>query len=264
MATQSDQDKKWALVTGASSGLGAEFSDQLAERGFNLVLTARRVERLLERKRMLEQKYGVRVEVIPSDLARLSAPSELYREVLARGIEVSVLINNAGYGIHGDFVDSSLDDLKAMLQLDIVALTELTHLFAQAMKARNTGHILLVSSIGAYQPSPTYAAYSAAKAYVLSFGEALNAELRSFGVLVSVLSPGVTATEFLERAGQSPTLYQRLVMMKSPIVVRVGLKALFRGTPSVLPGFVNRLSVFMLRFMPRTWQTHTARLLMKG
>ncbi len=258
------KDSKWALVTGASSGFGIDFSNQLAERGYNLILTARRVDRLQAQKKHLETTYGVKAEVIASDLAQADAPAQLHRQIQAQGIAVDVLINNAGYGVFGEFAGTEWEKTSAMLQVDIVALTHLTKLFADDMKKRGSGHILLISSIGAYQATPTYAAYSAAKAYVLSFGEAIHAELKPFGVNVSVLSPGVTATEFLERAGQRPTLYQRAVMMKSAPVARIGLKAMFGGVPSVLPGLINKLTVFSLRFAPRKLQAKMAYLLMRN
>ena len=138
----------------------------------------------------------------------------------------------------------------------------MTKLFLQDMLARSSGYILQVSSIGAYQPTPTYATYSAAKAYVLSMGDALNYELRRSGVSVTVISPGVTATEFLKVAGQSPSLYQRLMMMDSPTVARIGIDSMLRRHPSVVPGLLNSLAAFSTRFLPRRMQAALANLFM--
>jgi short-subunit dehydrogenase len=140
-----------------------------------------------------------------------------------------------------------------MLELDILTLVHMTKLFVKDMVARNFGHVLQIASIGAYQPSPTYATYSAAKSFVLLFGEALSYELRKTKVRVTVLSPGVTKTEFFEVAGQKPTLYQRLAMMESPAVVRIGINAMLRGRPSVVPGLFNALMTWGTRLMPRRW-----------
>jgi hypothetical protein len=138
-----------------------------------------------------------------------------------------------------------------MLELDVLALVHLTKLYGQDMAAHRRGWILQVASIGAFQPSPTYASYSAAKAFVLSFGEAIAYELRASGVKVSVLSPGVTETEFLEVAGQKRTLYQRLAMMDSPSVARGGIEAMLRGRTSHVPGIINKVPAFLMRFTPR-------------
>ena len=182
----------------------------------------------------------------------------------AEGIVVDTLINNAGYGLFGEFVDQPLQRTLDMLQLNMLTLTELTHAFGGAMARRGSGRILLVASIGGYQSTPTYAAYSASKSYVLPFGEALHEELRPRGVTVTVLSPGITATEFLKVSGQKATLYQRLVMMRSRPVVRIGLRALERGRASVVPGWLNAATAWSNRLMPRSVQRKVAFLLMRN
>jgi short-subunit dehydrogenase len=164
---------------------------------------------------------------------------------------VDVLVNNAGFGYYGDFASVPWEREKAMLDLDILALTHLTKLFLPDMLQRNFGFILLVSSIGAHQPSPTYASYSAAKSFVLNFGEALHFELRRTGVGCTVVSPGVTATEFLKVSGQSPTAYQRLAMMKSADVARIGVRSMLARKSSVVPGWLNALTVWSIRLIPQ-------------
>ena len=216
---------KTALVTGASSGLGTDFATILAERRCNLVLVARREDRLEKLARELRERHGVQVHVIALDLAPLDAPQQLYDRIRSLGLQIEVLVNNAGFGVFGPFVDVPWEREREMLLLDIVALVHLTKLFARDLVARDFGYILQVSSIGAYQPSPTYGTYSAGKAFVLSFGEALSYELRKTNVKVSVLSPGVTETEFLDVAGQRRSLFQRLSMMKSRPVAEIGIIA---------------------------------------
>jgi len=254
----------YALVTGASSGLGRDFAILLAGAGYNLVLTARREERLMDLKRELSETTKSKVEIIAMDLTASNAAEHLYQETRKRGLEVEVLINNAGYGIYGMFEDIAWEREAQMIQLDMVALTHLTKLYSKDMAARGKGYILLISSIGAYQATPTYAAYAAAKSYVLHLGEALNFEMASRGVKISVLSPGITATEFLQVSGQETTLYQRLAMMQSRPVAEIGLKAMFKGKPSVVPGILNKLSAFSIRFIPRRLATYMSYLLMRN
>lgn len=242
---------KTALVTGASSGLGVDFARQLAERGCHLILVARREEKLREVAEEITTKHGVEVTILPMDLGKVDAAQRLYDVVKAQGKTVDVLINNAGFGLHGEFVTIPWDREKAMLELDIITVVQLTKLFVQEMLARNFGYILQIASNAAYQPLPTYATYGAAKTFILHFGEALNYELRHTNVHCTVLSPGVTATEFFQISGQRLTLYQRLTMLDSPTVAKIGLDALFAGKQSVMAGFVNALIAWSNRLVPR-------------
>jgi hypothetical protein len=242
---------KTAVVTGASSGLGADFARILAEHGCNVVLVARRPDRLAQLQQQITTIGRVKTYAIAADLSATGASQALHERISGLGLTIDVLINNAGFGIHGNFIDIPWEREHEMLKLDIVTLVHLTKLFLKDMVARNFGYVLLVSSVGAYQPSPTYATYSAAKSFVLYFGEALSYELRRTNVKVSVLSPGVTATEFLQVAGQRPTLYQRLMMMPSERVARIGIAAMLKGQPSKVPGLLNALPVQLLRLTPR-------------
>ncbi|MGI9385549.1 MAG: SDR family NAD(P)-dependent oxidoreductase [Methyloligellaceae bacterium] len=261
--TSHELSGKCALVTGASSGLGADFARQLADFGTHLILVARRTDRLEQLKSDILKSHTVKIDVIPLDLLADGAPRKLYDDIKARGLTVDVLVNNAGYGMHGPFLKQPWERQEAMLRLDMLVVTELTRLFVPDMVERNHGHVLQISSAIAYQPAPTYAAYAAAKSYVLLFGEALKFELRKTNVNCTVLSPGITATEFLEVAGQRPTLYQRLFMMPSDAVVRTGLKAMLARKPSVIPGLGNKLLAFGVRLMPRRALTRVAYFLMK-
>jgi uncharacterized protein len=262
MAMKKDIQNRTALVTGASSGLGVDFARELAKEGANLILVARREDRLKAVAAEINQEFGVAVDVIPMDLAETGAPQVLYDHLKAENKAVDVLVNNAGYGLFGMFTELSWEKQKQMLDLDIIALTHLTKLFVPDMVARKFGAVLQVASIAAYQPAPTYASYAGAKSYVLLFSEALDHELRGTGVNVTTVSPGVTATEFLKVAGQKPTLYQRMVMMQSPEVARQGIRALLRQQRSVVPGFFNRFSAFLMRFIPRRLMTVLSNVMM--
>jgi short-subunit dehydrogenase len=250
---------RWALVTGASSGLGADFARDLAARGANVVMVARREEPMKALAAELERDHGVATRVLPFDLAAPDAPVALAERLRADGVAVDVLVNNAGFGVFGPFLEIPWEREREMLMLDVVALVHLTKIFAADMAKRGTGWILQVASIGAFQPTPTYASYSAAKSFVLSFGEAIAHELRPKGVRVCTVCPGVTATGFLAAAGQSPTLYQRMMMMQSPAVVRSAVKAMLRGRTSVTPGASNAFAAFSMRFTPRRAQAAIAK-----
>lgn len=242
---------KTALITGASSGMGADFARELAARGCALILVARRVERLKELKQEIAARYGVDAEYLALDLAAPEAPQRLYAGLKAGGRAVDVLINNAGYAVFGEFQHTDWDRLQGMLELDVVALTHLTRLFAADMASRGFGYILLVASTGAFQPTPMYAAYAAGKSYVLSLGEALHYELRKAGVGCTVLCPGVTRTEFFEVAGQEMTGFQRRMAMPSADVARIGIRAMLAGRSCVVAGRINRLIAWSARFAPR-------------
>jgi short-subunit dehydrogenase len=253
-----------ALVTGASSGLGSDFARHLAADGASLILVARRAEAMEALGRELAARHGTSAEVVPMDLAAPGAPEALHAELRRRGREVDLLVNNAGFGLFGEFLDVDARREREMMEIDVLVPLALTRLLGAEMVARGRGWILQVASIGAYQPTPLYATYSAAKAFVLSWGEALNYEWRSKGVTVTVVCPGITATSFLAVSGQKATAYQRMVMMESPEVTRVALRALARGRGSVIPGLANKLTVWSQRLAPRSWLPAIAHALMRN
>lgn len=240
-----------ALVTGASSGLGADFARLLAGMGCHVVLVARRKEALDRLAAELTLRHGVQADCVAMDLSVRGAPVDLHGLLAGSGRQIDVLINNAGFGLYGEFRDIPWEREENMLDLDVVALTHMTHLFLKDMLARDCGWILNLSSIGGYQPTPLYACYSAAKSYVLLFSEALSYELRNTNVKVTALSPGVTATEFLKVAGQERTAYQRLMMMRSGDVARIGIRKMLEGRPSVVAGRMNSLVAWSIRLIPR-------------
>lgn len=187
---------KTALITGASSGIGLEFANLLAKDGYHVVLTARNEKRLSEIANELKAKHGVDVTVLAKDLSLTDAAEELTAEILAKGIEVDILINNAGFAAYGPFDETSWKDEKDMIQVNITALTTLTKQLLPGMIKRNRGKILNVASTAAFQPGPLMAVYYATKAYVLSFSEAIDYELSHTNVSVTALCPGATATNF--------------------------------------------------------------------
>ena len=255
---------KWALVTGASSGFGVDFARQLAAKGMNLVLVARRENQLRAVADEVAQAHGVQTVPVALDLAAPDAPQQLFEMTKAAGQDISVLINNAGFGLYGRFTDLAWEREREMLDIDITALVHLTKLYAADMTARKSGYILQVASNGAFQPTPLYAVYAAAKAFVLSFGEAVNYELRGSGVSVTTTCPGPAATEFLAVSGQRKTFYQRMVMMESADVVRISLDAMLRRKASVVPGRMNAFAAWSVRFVPRRLAAALAERTMKS
>jgi len=244
-------DKSWVLITGASSGFGEEFARQYAAQGHSLVLVARRLDRLEKIAETLRELYSVEIVVEQVDLSDIAAIKQLHQRMGERGIAIDILINNAGHGLQGPFVDAPLEAVLSMVQLDIASLTALTHLFAQTMRARKRGKILLVASLLAYQGVENFAVYSAAKAYVLRLAEALHRELKREGVTVTALCPGMSDTGFAAAAQQRITTMLKLVMMKPAPIVRAGIRALRAGRMSVVPGWTNKAIVVFTWATPR-------------
>jgi len=239
-----------ALITGASSGLGAEFARQLAARGANLVLVARRAERLEALASELRDSAGVTVTVITADLASADAGTRLAADVESRGIQISTLINNAGFGSRNRFEDEDQERIREEILLNVAALVDLTKAFYPQLQAASNGALVNVASTAAYQPLPKMAVYGATKAFVLSFTEALWHENKGTALKVLCLSPGGTATEFFEVAGD-----RALVGPLRPVdeVVALTLKALDRKNtpPSVVSGALNHVNSTLIQFFPR-------------
>ncbi len=244
-------NKSWVLITGASSGFGEEFARQYAEQGHSLVLVARRLDRLQKIADGLRQQFSIEVVVEQVDLSDVAAIVQLHQRLRERDIAIDILINNAGHGLQGPFIDSKLDAALTMVQLDIASLTAVTHIFAQDMRARGRGKILLVASLLAYQGVQNFAVYSAAKAYVLRLGEALHRELKRDGITVTTLCPGMSDTGFATAAQQKITPALKLLMMQPAPVVRAGIRALHAGRMSVVPGLANKAMVIFTWATPR-------------
>ncbi|MFB6264287.1 MAG: SDR family NAD(P)-dependent oxidoreductase [Bradymonadaceae bacterium] len=260
----SDLDDRWALVTGGSSGLGVDIARKLADRGASMILVARREERLEEVAAELEDDHGVDADWISMDLARRGAAKDLYDAVEQKGYTVDVLVNNAGFGIYEEFLETEWSDQESMLDLDVRTPLHLTRLYGEEMVERGWGRILQVASIGAYEPTPLYATYSASKALLRNFSEAFDFELDGTGVSCTTVCPGVTRTEFFDSAGQDEvTLYQKLTMMKSENVASIAVRAMMQRRRLVVPGILNSLTMWSTRFMPRRLLTYVAYLTMR-
>ncbi len=245
-----------ALITGASKGIGKEFAVLFAERKCNLVLVARSADQLEELKKALSEKHGVRVYTIVKDLSALNAVDELFREVKALGVDVDYVVNNAGFGDHGAFVNTQWERYENMIALNVEVLTHLSHLYARDWVGRKRGRIVNISSTAAFQPGPMMAVYFATKAYVLHLSEALNQELREEGITVTTLCPGPTRTHFLEDSGMKAARLVKNVKVATPrSVAELGFKAMMRGKPVAIHGAMNKVAPFAIRFLPRKWVT---------
>lgn len=241
----------WVLITGASSGFGEEFAHQYAEQGRSLVLVARRLDRLEALAETLRQQYSIEIVTEQVDLSDIAAVTQLHRRLHERGIVIDTLINNAGHGLQGPFVDSTLGSALAMVQLDVASLTAITYVFAQDMRSHRGGKILLVASLLAYQGVENFAVYAAAKAYVLRLGEALHREFKRDGITVTTLCPGMSETGFASSAQQKITPALKQLMMQPAPVVRAGIRALQAGRISVVPGWANKALVVLTWATPR-------------
>jgi uncharacterized protein len=240
-----------ALITGASSGIGLELARLCAADRHDVVLVARRADALQSLARELEG-VGVRAHAIASDLAAPGAVAALVDRVRQLGLEIDILINNAGYGTFGRFAETPLDGELAMIQVNIVALTELTKRLLPPMIARRRGRILNLASTAAFVPGPLMAVYYATKAYVLSFSEAIGEELRDTGVTVTALCPGPTASGFQARARiEESKLVAGRKLPTSREVAQAGYRAMMAGAPVAIPGFLNKLTAFAPRVTPR-------------
>jgi uncharacterized protein len=249
-----------ALITGASSGLGAEFARLFAADGHDVVLVARTESKLQQLATELTQTHGIRALVLASDLAHPSAPMEIANRLRRDGTEVDYLVNNAGFGLIGPFLSTNRATELAMIQVNVVALTDLTKLLLPAMVTRGRGRILNVASTAAFVPGPFMAVYYATKAYVLSLSQALSNELRGTGVTVTALCPGPTRTGFATAAGaRSRPSWQARMVMEASTVARAGYRGMMRGETTVVPGLLNKLLTQSTRFLPRAMQAQIAR-----
>ena len=242
-----------ALITGASSGIGADLARALAARGYDLVVVARRKDPLQDLARELTQhKAAVHIKI--EDLALTGAAARLAEEVQAAGLQIDVLVNNAGFGLAGPFHRSSPVELSGMIAVNVTALTELSRVFLPGMVERQQGGILNVASLAAFQPGPFMAVYYASKAYVLSLSEALWEECRGTGVTVTALCPGPVETGFAERAAMTNTrLFASGLMpkMSSARVAELGVEGLMRGRRVVIPGLTNSFLALASGWTPR-------------
>lgn len=246
---------KTALITGASSGIGKAFAEELAQRNYNLVIIARSQSALIELKEKLESQHQITVTVIVQDLSLTHGSEAIFNQVKSQNITVDLLINNAGFGDYGRFGDRILQKQLDMIQVNISALVELTHLFLGEMTQRKNGEIINVSSIAGYQPLPYLSVYAATKAFVLSFSEALWAEYREYGIKILALCPGPTKSNFFEVAefGNMPGFENsKNTLITAEEVVKNSLSALEKQQPNIVTGGIgNQIIVNLGRFFPR-------------
>lgn len=256
-------DSKTALVTGASSGIGAELARIHAQRGGTLVLVARRRDRLEALKAELERAHGVTAQVIAKDLTDPEAAGQIHDELVSRGVQVDYLINNAGFGNGGFFHEQDWAKNEAMIMVNVLALAALTRQFVPDMIARGGGRILNVASMAGFLPGPLQAIYYATKAFVVSFSEALDNELCRTGVTVTALCPGPVDTEFIEQANlRKAKGFARTVSAVG--VAQTGYDAMLAGKPIIVPGIVNKVIIhFLLRMTPRKRATKISRKMME-
>jgi hypothetical protein len=252
---------KWALVTGASAGIGTELARQLAAAGAHLVLTARRTERLRTLADEFSSKFGVKVEICAADLTQPEAPEEIHAFTTSRGIEIELLVNNAGFGAFGYIHKIPAQRSAEMIQVNCTAVVALTQLYVPAMVARQKGDVLIVSSVAAFQPVPFNSAYAATKAFDLLFSEGIAEELRPFGVRVCALCPGSTTTEFQTVAEQPDRVFRSAETAEK--VARVGLEGMARGETCVISGGKNWLMVEAERIAPRRFVAKMAGKMMR-
>jgi uncharacterized protein len=243
------------LITGASSGIGLELAKVFAKNGYNLILVARNQAKLASLKTQLEDNYKAQVRIIVKDLSLQEAANQLFSEVQTQKLEVDILINNAGFGEYGPFERTDWHKEKQMLDLNIVALTELTKLFLKPMLARKNGKILNVASTAAFQPGPLMSVYFATKVYVLHFSEAIAEELKGSGVQVTVLCPGATESNFQEVASMSQSKLFKRKIPSAAEVAEFAYRELFKGTRVAIHGFMNRIMAYTVGFLPRNLVT---------
>ncbi|MDQ0641173.1 short-subunit dehydrogenase [Pedobacter sp. W3I1] len=242
--------KQYILITGASSGIGYEMAQQLAALEYNLILTARNEDKLLAMQQELTIRYGIDVHYIPKDLGRTEQAAQLFDDIKRGGYQVSHLVNNAGLGDYGSFLETSLEKELEMIDLNISSLVILTKLFAKDMAARKSGRIMNVSSVLAYLPFPYMSVYSATKAFVLAFSQTLAAELEGTGVVVTTLAPGTTETAFVSPEMRETNLLKSNKPTPVKTVATEGVNLLLHGKGKKIVGFQNRFNSILAGILP--------------
>jgi len=251
--------ERYALITGASSGIGYELAKIFAKDGKNIVVVARSREQLEDLKRDIENKHGTKVKVLAKDLADPKAPPEIFSELGKEEIYVDVLVNNAGFGVYGMFLETDLREELDMIQVNDASLIHLTKLFLKGMVRDKSGYILNAASLCAFLPTPMEAVYCSTKAFVLHFSEALANELQGTGVRVTCLCVGLARTGFQKRAHMENCKVAKRKMMDAATVAEAGYKALKRGKVIEIPGLVYKFAPWFARFAPRNVVTRVVR-----
>lgn len=257
---------RFALITGATSGIGNGFAHVLAQDGINLVIIARNETRLKQVKNELEAKYSIKVKIIPRDLVNPEAPSEIFEILKQEGIVLSVLVNNAGFNVYGTFEETNLEEEIKMIRLHIIAVTQLTKLFLRQRSQQKENEILNVASIAGLVPGPLVSVHFATRAYILSFSLALSNEFQGSDVHVTCLCPGPTKSAFFGRAHMSDVRLasgKPIKLMEAQTVAANGYKALKKRKVIVVPGYRNKILAFMVAVVPRALAIRITRWLME-
>lgn len=247
------------LITGPTSGIGRDLAELFAQQGSNLILVSRNLHRLDELKKHVEKKYNINAWIFSKDLARSGSAAELISLIRNAGLRVDVLVNNAGYGVFGYFIQENVDDQVGMIELHIATPTRLSHAFLPGMIERRTGGILNIASTAAFQPIPTETVYAAVKSYLLNFTEGLREEVQSNDVRITCFCPGPTQTEFFDQPTMKNRGPARLTRMKSDQVAKEAYEAFLRGDVIGIPGVRNQLMVLASKLAPRTLVRKAAR-----
>jgi hypothetical protein len=240
--------RKWVVITGASSGIGRALAFQFAAGGFNLFITARNEAALIAVAAQCSSKYGIETEVIAADLSRMDSVDTVIAALSSKPRTYEVLVNNAGFGIHGEFASSDIDRNMELVHVQVTSMLRLTRAVLPRMIARRSGRILNVASVYSFSPVPFQSVYGACKAFLLSFSSSLKNELQGTGVTVTVYCPGVTQTEFRERAGIGQR--RQSAGMTAEQAAQIAYIETLRGKHIVVPGFLNRLYVFVAQHLP--------------
>ncbi|AMD95239.1 SDR family NAD(P)-dependent oxidoreductase [Leptotrichia sp. oral taxon 847] len=243
------------LITGASSGIGYELAKIYAKNNYNLVLVARRIEKLKQLKREIKKSNSkIQIKIIEMDLSESKAPKKLFFLLENDNIEIDILINNAGIGVYGNFLELShkeMEKIEKMLNLNIIAVVKLTKIFLNKMKKQKRGTILNVASTAAFQPAgPLMATYYASKSFMLSFSEGIRYELKNTNIKISTLCPGPTITEF-EKMSKTKKFTDKIKMMSAEKVAKIAFNGLKKGKKIIIPGYLNKVSVLTSKVFPR-------------
>ena len=244
--------KNFALITGASGGIGYYFAHELARKKHNIIIVARSEDKLRELKNQLVERYQIQCEYVAMDLSVAGAAEQLFKWFTARNYEIDILINNAGYGLFGYFEKQEVSEVNNMMQLNMNTLLELCHIFLPMLKTKPKAYIMNVASTASYQAVPTLSVYAATKAFVVLFTRGLRYELKNTSVSVSCLSPGATSTNFIDRA-HLQAIKERAdkFSMSAEAVARIGIDGMLKGKAEIIPGFVNWFSSQLTGFVPK-------------
>jgi len=251
----------YVLITGASSGIGKELTFEFARNNYKLILVARRQDKLECVKEQILTDCETEIHLIPMDLSSLQSAEQLFEKVTKLNIGVDILVNNAGFGINASFTETDLAQEEKMLTLNMITLTKLSRLFGKDMIKKSRGHIINISSAAAFQPIPGFSSYAASKAYVLSFSEAIEYELKPYGIHVTTICPGATQSEFADVAGANKKKFAKAPTSKD--LARFTFKAFQNKKGTVANGFIGNAMIFALRFTPRKMATKVAAMMMK-